>query len=278
MPESIYSALADKYSAHSVMYGDNSPTIALEITSGDTRITITSVTNSSGGTDDLYGNLTFNYKLENDRIGVSSMKPMFSKSGPSGTFTEMTEYTGATSEGKTALTTTAAGKAHVFDWNTVTDLGGYYKGIVYIKFRAYDRDNFIGDYMDATLLQVLVDNAPDSGVITDPVDGFFTKETTPMIEGTIPSHKAGYVNMHIKVEIATDSAFANIELTLESAISQDGWSYYDDSAWIDLPITGIPVAGDNTLIGNHWRVYIPTENELTKGPKYIRFAAGEISA
>jgi hypothetical protein len=131
--------------------------------------------------------------------------------------------------------------------------------------------------MDAVQLQVAVDNAPDAGVIIAPVDGFFTKETTPMIEGTIPSHRAGYANMHIKVEIASDSAFSNIELTLESALDTTGWEYYDDANWIEIPATGIPIVSDNTLIGNHWRVYIQTSDELSVGAKYIRYSSGEIS-
>lgn len=276
MPESTDTLTITGTSAHQISYGDWSASVNFETTTGDCKAVITSIENAVGGTDDYYQNITINYELENDREGDASIKALYSTGGENGAYSEMTEYSGGSSEGKNNLTTSDAGTAHVFDWDTVTDLGIDFKGTVWVKIRAYDRPNLIGDIMDSQIISLLVDNAPEAPVITFPTSGWFDKNTTQYVTGTIPDPKSGNSNLHIKIEIAADSSFDSIELTLESAVDQVGWEYYDGAAWNDLPVGGIPVAATPALIGETWKATIQTEDQLTTGQKYVRAAAGGI--
>jgi len=256
-----------KAAAQSVTYGDYSSSVNFEVTQGDCKVSITSVTGD-------YGDITIAYTLEDDRAGTASIKPMWATS-ESGAYSEMTKGTGG--DAKTTLSTSASGTAHTFVWDTVTDLGIDHKGKVWIKIRAYDRDNHIGDWMESGALPQSIDNAPEAPTITSPSAGYFDKNTTPQIIGTIPDPKAGNSDLHIKIQIATDSAFNDddIEQTYESRLDQTGFEYQDGlSTWTAFPETGIPVSSDPTLIGNSWRYTIQTEFELTESIKYIRAAAG----
>lgn len=265
-------------SAHSLSYGAWSDDNNFEVTNGDCKVTITSILNALGTATDYYNVITFNYVLEDDRTGeIASIKPLYSVGGESGAYSEMTEYTGGSSEGKNNLSTSPTGVTHVFEWDTVTNLGIDFKGSVWIKFRAYDRINLIGDYMESGVTNFIVDNAPEAPVILLPVDNFFDKNTTPQIKGTIPDPKSGNSNLHIKIQVATDSSFDSIELTKESAVDQVGWEYSSDgTTWTDLPVSGIPIVATPALIGKYWRYTIQTEDELTIGAKYIRAAAAGI--
>lgn len=265
-------------SAHSLSYGAWSDDNNFEVTNGDCKVSITSIHNALGTTTDYYNILTFNYALEDDRTGeIASIKPLYSIGGEAGTYVEMTEYVGGSSQGKNNLSTSPTGVAHVFEWNTVTDLGIDFNGTVWVKIRAFDRTNLIGDYMESGIINIIVDNAPVAPVILLPVDNFFDKNTTPQIKGTIPDPKSGNSNLHIKIQIASDSTFDSVELTKESAVDQIGWEYSaDGSSWTDLPVSGIPLVATPSLIGKYWRYTIQTEDKLTTGYKFVRAAAGGI--
>jgi len=264
--------------AHSISFGELSPVRNYEVTSGNCKVDIVTITNAIGGITDLYANITFTYTLHDDRAGLASLKCLYSTTGESGAYSEMTEYTGGSSDGKNDLTTSAAGTTHTFDWATVTDLGIDFKGTVYVKFRAFDRVDFIGDTMESGIRPILINNAPLAGVIVMPIEDFFDKNTTPQIVGTIPDPKSGNSDLHIKLEIARDEGFTDIELTLESAVDQIGWEYDTSGSggWVDLPVSGIPVSSTPALIGRQWRVTVATDSELTTGQKYLRFSAGGI--
>lgn len=272
MPESADTLTVTGTSAHSLSYGAWSSTINFETSNGDTKVVIDSIENAVGGTSDLYATLTINYTLTDDRTGeIASIKALYSIGGEAGAYTEMAEDTTGDSEGTNNLSTSAAGETHTFDFDTVTSLGIDFKGTIWVKIRAYDRINLIGDTMDSQIISILVDNSPSFPVITSPTDGWFDKNTTIPIIGTIPDPRAGNSDLHVKVEIASDSSFTDIELTLESAIDQVGWSYSSDGiTWTDLPVSGIPVVATPALIGKWWRVIPNTEDGLSQGNKYTR--------
>jgi len=264
-------------SAHSLSYGEWSDTISYELTSGNTKVRITSITNSSGDASDLYGNVTIDYELEDDRANeISSVKFLYSTTGSGGPYLEMDEYTGGDSEGGNNLSTSLTGQSHTFDFDTVSSLGIDFKGNVYIKLRAYDRINFIGDIMESDIRLITIDNSPRECIITFPTEGYFDKNQTPYITGTIPDPRAGNSNLHVRVDIATDVNFDNIELSLASAIDLTGWEYFDDSTWQPIEVSGIPVVSDPTLIGNNWKITVQSENILTTGVKYLRASCGGI--
>ena len=267
MTETAFSETDSITSPVSVVYGDYSDSIAVELTTGDTKVVIGSITGT-------YGDITITYTLEDDRLGTASVKPMYATSS-SGAFAEMTESTDPESEGRTGLTTSATGEAHVFIWNTIPDIGAAYKSSVWIKIRAYDRDNFIGDIMESATQTHDVDNAPLSCVISLPTTGYFTKDTQLEIRGTITDTVAGYSDEHIKIQIATDANFDTIEKTFESRIGGGQWDYYDGANWIEIPADGIPVSSTPALIGKSWRFIPDSEEELTTGNKWIRAAIGE---
>jgi hypothetical protein len=247
--------------AESCTYGSASSTIELDVTQGDCKVELQTAPGGSG-------DITLTYTLEDDRTGTASIRPYYSTGGISGTYVEMTKGTGGNA--KTNLTTAATPTTFTFVWDTVTDLGIDFKGLAHIKVKAYDRDDWIGDTMESSVLGVNVDNAPAAPTITTPADGLFSKDETPPIVGTIPNH------LHIKIEIATDSTFDTIEQTFESRLDQDGWQYDSDGAgaWLEIPSTGIPIVSDPTLIGNSWRFTVQTEDKLTIGLKYIRAFCG----
>lgn len=277
MPQTTATIGVTGTSAHQISYGDWSDIINYEHTSGDCKVRINSIVNESDVATDLYGTLTINYELEDDRNGeIASVKFLYSTSGSAGPYVDMDEAVGGSSEGTNNLSTSLTGQDHIFEWNTVTSLGIDYKGNVHVKLRAYDRTNFIGDYMESEILLITIDNAPRKPVITYPTEGWFEKNETPYIKGTIPDPRSGYSNLHIKLDIATDSSFNDIELSLASAIDQTGWEYYDGAAWNDIPVAGIPVAATPALVGKEWKVTLQTEDALTIGQKYIRASCGGI--
>ncbi len=263
-------------SAKSISYGAISNTLRFETTNGDCKVYITAITNPLSTTE-FYGDLTFTYTLENDREEDASLKPYYSSTGPSGTFIEMTDA-GGDSEGKDNLSTSAEGESHTFIWDTVTDLGIDFNSTVWIKFVAYDRTAFIGDTMNDTGRFINVNNAPEACILTAPVDGWFDKNTTPQVVGTIPDMRAGDSDAHIKLEIASDSGFTDIQYTYESAVVQTGWEYDSTGAggWVDIPDTGIPVSSTPALVGNSWRYTIQTEDELDEGNWYVRARVGGV--
>lgn len=277
MPQSTPTIGVTGTSAHSLSYGNWSETTELEVTNGDIKVNIVSILNALGASDDLYNVLTITYTLEDDRVGLASLKALYSTTGESGTYTDMVEYTGGSSDGTNNLSTSATGVTHTFDFDTVTTLGIDYKGTVWVKLRAYDRTNLIGDIMESGIVSILVDNAPLAPTITAPTDGWFDKNTTPQITGTIPNPKSGNSNLHVKIQVATDSSFDTVELTEESAIDQVGWEYSaDGSSWTDIPVSGIPIVATPSLIGKYWRYTIQTEDELTTGFKFIRASCAGI--
>lgn len=267
MSETGFSETDSTTSPITVVYGDASTSVAVEIVNGDCKVVI----NSISGT---YGDVTITYSLEDDREGTASVKPQYATTS-SGAYADMTESTDPDSEGRTGLTTSATGEGHVFIWNTVADVGMAYKASVWIKIKAYDRDNFIGDIMESAIQTHSIDNAPETGSIVSPVTGYFTKDTQLEIRGEITDPVAGYSNMHIKVQIATDANFETIEKTFESRIGGGQWDYWNSTAWVEIPHDGIPVAGTPALIGNEWRFIPDSEEELTTGNKWIRYFAGE---
>lgn len=270
MTDTAYSETDSITSPVSVTYGDESSTVIVEITSGDCRVVISSITGTSE-------DITIVYTLEDDRSGTASVKPMYATSS-SGAFAEMTESTDPTSEGRTGLTTSPTGEEHTFIWNTIPDIGAAYKSSVWIKIRAYDRDNFIGDTMESATQTHDVDNAPLTCTLSLPTTGYFTKETQLEIRGTITDTVAGYSDEHVKIQIATDANFETIEKTFESRIGGGQWDYYDGANWIEFPADGIPVSSTPALIGKSWRFIPDSEEELTTGTKYIRAFIGEKTA
>lgn len=267
MTDTAFSPTKSQKPASSISYSDYSDSVKLEVTNGDCKVRILS-------TEGEYGDITINYVLEDDREGTASIKPVYYYNNA---FLEMTDA-GGDSDGKLTLATSEEGTDHVFIWDTVVDLGIDYKGKVQIKIIAYDRDNLIGDIMETVLYNISVDNAPEAPVITSPVDGYFDKNTTPVIVGTIPDPKAGNSNLHFKIEIATEDTFTTIEKTFESVLDQTGWEYYNGAAWVAIPETGVPIVSDPTLIGESFRLTIQTEYKLAEGQKYIRAYAGGIES
>ena len=254
----------------SVNYSEASSSVIYEVTSGDCKVSLTIVTGT-------YGDITLTYTLEDDRggvgLGIASIKPQYA-STQGGSFSDMTKGTGGNN--KTNLATSATPTTYTFVWNTVADLGIDFKGRRYIKIIAYDRDDYIGDTTSTDIRAIDIDNAPDAPTITYPTSGYFSKDTTPQIIGTIPDMRAGNSDAHIKIEVSSDSNFGTIVKTFESNLDQTGWQYDSDGAgaWLNIPFTGIPIVTDPTLIGNSWRYTVQTEDELELGNKYLRAYCG----
>ena len=270
MPETSFStSTGKKRAAETVTYGDVSTTINLEITKGDCKVSIDAATHST-----TTGYVTLTYTLEDDRTGMASIQPQYATTR-AGSFTDMTKGTGGNNQ--TGLATDGDGIQYTFIWDTVTDLGGDYEGSVVMKIIAYDRDNFIGDTMESNSMELHVDNAPAAPTITTPADGLFSKDETPQVIGTIPDPMAGYTNLHIKLQFSTDENFNDDNVTtFESRLDQNGWQYDSSGSgdWTDIPVGGIPVSSDHTLVDNSWRFTVQTEDKLNQGLYYIRAYAG----
>jgi len=268
LPASTYTVSDEYIAAALVYYGAYSATRTYNVPQGNCLVSITSIPTEDSG------DVTITYDLTDERSGAASVKFKYAFS-PTGTYYDMTDA-GGLSDGKLALTTSPTGTEHTFVWDTLTDLGTDFKGKLYVKLEAYDRNNYIGDYNVDTGSAIVIDNSPEAPTIVTPTDGYFDKNETPQIVGTIPHPKEAYSDLHMKVEIATDEGFGTIERTYESRNDQTGWEYDATGAggWTPILVTGIPVKTENALVGRQWRLTIQTEDRLSTGKKYIRAVAG----
>ena len=252
-----------------IYYGSSSSSKKFRITRANCLINISSISGT-------YGEITITYVLTNDRATSCSIRPYYSINGGS-TFSEATN--GAGGDGKTGLTTSASGTSHIFGWDTYTDVGNDYVGDVIFKIRAYDRDNYIGDYIDSPFVNISVNNAPDAPSLITPTNGYFQKDDTPQFVGEIPDdpNPSGvYSKVHVKLEVDTVDDFNSLDLRVfESRLDQVGWEYQNATdTWVVIPATGIQLAAN--IIGNGIRFTLPTEDRLPRTTLYWRMVFGGI--
>lgn len=253
-----------------IWYGSSSSSYTLKITRGNCLPSISDTTA-------IYGHITIDYVLTNDRATTCSIRPYYSTDGGS-TFSECTKGTGG--DAKTGLGTSAAGTSHDFVWDSYTDLGNDFVGDVLVKIRAYDQDNYIGDFVDSGLEGISIMNAPSAATLVTPTDGYFQKDDTPEFVMQIPSDNnptATYSYLHIKLEVDTTTDFNSANLvTFESRLDQTGWEYKNaSSVWKAIPASGIPMSA--ALVGNQVRFVVPTDKRLDRTRLYWRVAFGGVA-
>ena len=270
MGDTGFSSTTTKVSATDVEYGAVPSERQLEITKGNTKVSISSAPTPSSD------EITINYNLENDESDISSIKVEYSTDGIGGTYSACTEKSGGT--GLLNKTTDGDGVAGVFIWESGTDLGANWKGDIHIRITAYDHDNHKGSKMFSEEYKHNIDNTPSAPVIVNPAAGYFRKPQTPEFQFTIPNPNAINSKLHFKVEFDIQNSFDTADLiTFESRNDQDGWSYHDGTDWQPIPAAGVDIPGDPTLIGNNIRFKVQTHNKLTRRIYYWRpVAAGVI--
>lgn len=268
--ETSWSPTTTKKTPVEVGYGDFTSSRLLEVIQGNTKVSINSVTSD-------YGDITIGYALKNEESDVSSIDIKYSTDGGS-TWNDMTDA-GGSSEGLLSLATSESGTSHTFIWDSATDLGVDFKGDVYIRVTAYDRDNHKGSQMNSTNYKHSVDNRPETPTIISPEDNYFRKDETPTFQFAIPNPKAGNSKLHFRVQLDTEDTFDTSELvTFRSNIDQVGWEYDTDGNgnFAQIPYGGIDIPSDPTLIGNTVKFTIQTDERLSQNKYYWRVAAGGV--
>jgi hypothetical protein len=275
LAETDFTATASITTPVFVEYGDAPTELDFEITNGDTKVSITSPSSASSTLSD---EISIVFTLTNSKAETSSIKPQYSTDGEV-TWSDMTDA-GGSSEGKTGLSSLAAGDSHTFIWNSVTDLGLDHKGGISIRIIAYDGDDYKGDIMTSDAEQITVNNAPQAPTLISPIDGYFAKDETPQFVFTIPNPRAGNSKMHFKLQLDTVDTFNSSNLIeLESRNNQNGWEYVDTgSNWVDIPHAGIDIPGASALIGNQARITIQTEDKIAINEYKWRIVAGGTNA
>ena len=270
MGETGFSSTKTKVTATDVEYGAVPSERQLEITKGNTKVSISS--DPTPSSDEI----TIAYTLENDEAETSSIKVEYSITGLGGTYLTCTEKSGGS--GLLNKTTSAGGTSGTFIWESGTDVGANWKGDVHIRITVYDRDNHKGSKMFSEEYKHFIDNSPSAPVIVSPVDNYFRKYQTPEFQFTIPNPNAINSKLHFKVEFDIQNSFDTSDLiTFESRNDQDGWSYHDGTDWQPIPPAGVDVPGTPALIGNNVRFKVPTHEKLTRRIYYWRpVAAGVI--
>ena len=267
--ETGWSDAATPTTAHAVQYGDASTSRTLEIITGNTKATITSISPNSD-------EITVTYVLYNEDSTNSSAKVQYSSTGQSGSFYDLTQSGGDTIS---SLTTSPSGTTHTFKFNSGTIFGCDYTGDVHIRVVAYDRTSYIGDTYYSDSIKHRIDNSPEAPTLVSPASGYFYKDTTPTLTFTIPNPVSCYSKMHFKVELDSVNTFDSSDLiTFESRLDQTGWEYEDSSSvWHDIPADGVDVPSDHTLVGNNVRFTVQTDQRLTRKVYYWRALAGGVT-
>ena len=270
MTETSWSDGATITSPVEVNYGTTSESRQLEVTEGNTKITIDSIT-------PLYGDVTISYTLENDESDISSIKPEYSTNGT--TYYEMTSAGG--DDGVATLATDTDendGISYDFIWDTATDLGLDYNASVYIRIKVYDKDARKGSIITSSREKKTIDNTPEAPTLVSPTASYFRKDETPVFVFTIPNPKAGNSILHFKIEVDSQSTYdSGDEIAFESYADQVGWEYKDESAnWIAIPVGGVDIISTPALIGNQVRYTVQTDNRLDTGNYYWRATAGGV--
>lgn len=254
-----------------VYYGDYSDENEIRITHGNCIPEISSF-------DQEYGELTITYVLKNDRATDCSIRLYYSTDGGT-TFSVGSVSINVSSDGNTGLGTSSAGTSHTFAWDTYSDLGNDFVGDVLVKIRAYDRDNYIGDFVDTELEGLSIMNAPSACTLTTPTDDYFQKDDTPTFVITIPADNNPefyYSKLHAKIEVDITTDFDSERLvTFESRLDQTGWEYEPlAGGWAAIPAAGIPMEED--LVGQSVRFVVPTGKRLERTRLYWRATFGAV--
>jgi len=270
MPASSALSLTESQrTGRTLYYGTDATAYTLKITRANC---LSSISSTSG----TYGSVTITYTLTNDRATTCSIRPYYSVDGGAN-WTEMTKGTGG--DAKTALSTSASGTSHTFVWNTYDNMGNDWVGDVSMKIRAYDRDNYIGDWADSQWLTLTINNAPDAPTLVTPTDGFFQKDATVEFKTQIPADNnpsGSYSVLHAKIEVDVTSGFDSSSfVAFESRLDQSGWEYEDaGGSWIAITASGIPVA--TALVGNSVRYTVDEEDKLARTSLYWRASFGGV--
>ncbi len=260
----IYSGSSIITSLKKIWFGPFSDSNSLLITKANTIPAITSI-----GTETGY--IPVNYTLENSLSKTSSIKVYYSTNSGL-TWSEATRYT-SSGDANTGLSTSPSGTAHSFYWDSYTDMGYDFVGSVIIKIISYDRDNYIGDFIETNYEQIIVNNAPYAPVLVSPPDSFFYKDDTPEFIMEIPENPnpdGVYTYLFPKIEVDTSENFHGNDLVRFEAIAdQTGWQYKNASnVWADIPSTGIPISAD--IVGNYVRYIVQTNHRLQRTLLYWR--------
>ncbi len=268
MTETIFSGSSIITTAKKIWYGPFSDSNSLLITKANTIPTITSVGTATGY-------IPINYTLENSLSKTSSIKVYYSiDKGVS--WVDATRYTGS-GDGNTSLSTSPSGTAHSFYWNSYSDLGIDFVGSVLLKIISYDRDNYIGDFIETNYEQILVNNAPYAPTLISPIDGYFAKDDTPEFVIALPNNpNPPSVNswIHALIEVDTSANFHGNDLSVfSSQIDRTGWQYQNESdVWTDFSEYGLLLTSE--LIGKYVRLIVQTNAKLPRDLLYWRASIG----
>jgi len=267
-----FSTETGKITAESIYYGVYSPSRSIQITRNNCLVTIDSI-------PDTYGDITINYTLTNDRETTCSIRPYYSINGGT-SFSEALKSIVTSGDAKTGLSTSVSGTAHTFEWDTYGDLGVDYVGDIVFKLRAYDRDNYIGDYTESQTFIIGVDNAPSASTLSLPTDVYFQKDDTPLFQFVIPTNNNPefiWSKLHIKLEVDVTDEFNSDDLEIfESRLDQTGWEYQNiDDSWTAIPEEGFQ--NRQEMSGNLVRFVVPSDRKLKRTTVYWRISFGGVA-
>jgi hypothetical protein len=126
-------------------------------------------------------------------------------------------------------------------------------------------DAFILSSLDASLTSDANIVLISKGVLISPC-GIRVSDTQVILRFYVPETAQG--NIHIKLQIATDSGFANVERE-DTTLAQDWgvWEYYNGSNWVAYPSAGLP---QQPALTTEARLTLQAPSELSEGIKYWR--------
>lgn len=261
-------ASAQMHGLPAIDWGDDSININREVTSGNTKASISKILG-------FYGDISITFKLMNNRSDVSSMVIEFAESvdiaNPSASSWHACTDSGGDSCGLVDLASSPSGEESTFIWDSYPDAGlSEYNTAVCIRIRPKDVAGDAGSYAYSPLFTV--DNRPVQIYVVIE-DGYtFDKIKQPVFLALLGEFRGGTALYH-KVSIVDAT---NTEVTgypKDSSVDQVGWSYgNDDIGWTALDYMGVPyTAIDET----QYIRFIPPV-ELPVGVYTIKMTQGEV--
>ncbi len=257
-------------------YGFTSDALARTITGGDTICaagtavnTTLATSDSESGNVEYYGNIPISYTLVNDSSTASRITVQFSEdSGVN--WAAATKGTGG--DAITALTSSPAGVAHTYMWDSYTDAGeSENKSTTRIRITPYDASPSGGDAGTVgETADFRVNNRPAQITWVNSDSRTFSKDTTPTFQGIMPSLRSGdrgYPMLRI---------YNSANVLQQTATSVDdvtGWEYETAPAtWVAMAFTGILAAN----IDGVNRVRYTVQTALATGAYTVTGEMGEV--
>ncbi len=260
-------------------YSPLSNTVSYEPTTGNT---LASGLTTSGTSKTI----TFTYTLTNKSATTSRIVAEYSANNSDW----FTATKGSGGDAITALTTSAGGTSHTYNWASCTDVGNSYANTIYFRITPYDSSPTGGDAAPVSSTTVAVDNRPVAITLAEFSGWTWDKDVTPEFIADMGEIQCGTA-LYFVVRIY-NAAGTEIQ-TNSSAEITDGWFYEQnhtgapgsairysttgwDTNWTACTWTGVSTAyTPPTLTGNRIRYIMQTS--LATGQVYsAKIQAAEI--